>query len=240
MPNKVPEDGSSIKVYVDGVLLGSPTYNVYREDIANLFPGYANSDGAAAYFDFDTTTYANGVHTIYWTAADDAGNSDGIGSRYFSIQNTTSGRGNPLWLPAPLPNLVRTPTPGGMHDISIIPLDDSSPVMVKRGYDPHAAPIECYPDDNGIITVEITELERIEIRLVPVEAAWGPRLAPLYSPPLYPAMPLPIGSTFDAQRGIFYWQPGPGFVGSYPFVFIIEKNGQKQRMEIHIHIHPKP
>jgi len=25
--------------------------------------------------------------------------------------------------------------------------------------------------------------------------------------------PLPIGSSFDAERGILTWQPGPGFLG---------------------------
>jgi len=34
--------------------------------------------------------------------------------------------------------------------------------------------------------------------------------------------PLPIGSTLDSERGIFYWQPGPGFLGPYDFVFIKE------------------
>jgi hypothetical protein len=88
MPNRIPEDGSTMNVFVDGVNLGHPTYNIYREDIAALFPGYANSNGAGWYFDFDTTSYANGVHTIYLTATDDAGNTDGIGSRFFTIQNT--------------------------------------------------------------------------------------------------------------------------------------------------------
>ncbi len=86
-PNKIPEDGSTLSVYVDGVNLGHPTYNIYREDIVTLFPGYANSDGALWYFEFDTTTCANGVHTVYLTATDDAGNTDGIGSRFFTILN---------------------------------------------------------------------------------------------------------------------------------------------------------
>jgi hypothetical protein len=34
--------------------------------------------------------------------------------------------------------------------------------------------------------------------------------------------PLPIGSTLDSERGIFYWQSGPGFLGTYDFVFIKE------------------
>jgi subtilisin family serine protease len=87
-PNKIPEDGATINVYVDGKYLGHATYNIYRADIAALFPGYANSSGALAYFDFDTTSFLNGVHTIHWTVTDNAGNTDGIGSRYFTIQNT--------------------------------------------------------------------------------------------------------------------------------------------------------
>jgi parallel beta-helix repeat protein len=87
LPNKVPEDGSTIDVFIDGKKVGNVTYNIYRSDIAGFFPGYANSNGAMAYFDFDTTAYANGVHTIQWVATDNDGNTDGIGSRYFSIQN---------------------------------------------------------------------------------------------------------------------------------------------------------
>ncbi|UCH98278.1 MAG: hypothetical protein JSV88_15935 [Candidatus Aminicenantes bacterium] len=89
-PNSIPIDGSTINVYVDGINIGHPTYNIYREDISTLFPGYANSNGAVGYFYLDTTAYEDGVHTIQWTAADNAGNNDGIGSRYFTIQNTGS------------------------------------------------------------------------------------------------------------------------------------------------------
>ncbi|MCP4154821.1 MAG: hypothetical protein GY757_44275, partial [bacterium] len=90
MPNKIPEDGSTIDVYVDGSRLGNAIYGLNRPDIAALFPGYANSDGALAYFDFDTNAFENGVHNIYWVVTDDAGNTEGIGSRYFSIRNSSS------------------------------------------------------------------------------------------------------------------------------------------------------
>jgi len=87
-PNAIPTDGSTIDVYVDGVYIGHPVYNLYREDIAAFFPGYANSNGAVGYFYLDTTAYANGVHTIAWSVRDNAGNVDGVGSRYFIINNT--------------------------------------------------------------------------------------------------------------------------------------------------------
>ncbi|MCP5052753.1 MAG: hypothetical protein GY940_36635, partial [bacterium] len=89
-PNLIPIDGSTIDVWVNGVKLGHPVYNQYRSDIAALFPGYANSNGAVGYFYLDTTAYENGTHTIQWTATDTGGNTDGIGSRYFIVQNSST------------------------------------------------------------------------------------------------------------------------------------------------------
>jgi hypothetical protein len=60
--NKIPVDSSTIDVWVDGINLGHPKYNVYRSDIAAFFPGNANSNGAVGYFELDTTGYDDGVH----------------------------------------------------------------------------------------------------------------------------------------------------------------------------------
>jgi len=69
------------------VRLGTVTYDNYREDIATIFPGYNNSNGAVGLIYLDSTAYENGVHTIGWFVQDDAGNADGIGSRFFRIEN---------------------------------------------------------------------------------------------------------------------------------------------------------
>jgi hypothetical protein len=231
LPNAIPVDGSTIEVYIDGIMLGNPIYNLYRADVATLFPGYANSNGALAYFDFDTTTYTNGVHTIMWIATDDASNADGIGSRYFSIQNAGA---------KVQQSLLMGHGSLGNNDLSRIPVDDSSPVAVIKGFNRNVEPFENYPDDNGRIRIEIKELERIEVRLFPVGTAG---LAPLYSG--YQVIgdrlaPLPIGSTLDIQRGIFYWQPGPGYVGKYWLVFIEEDQyGNMTRRDITFNIMPK-
>jgi hypothetical protein len=87
LPNTIPVDGSTIGVYVDGIFLGHPVYNNSRSDIATLFPGYHNTDGAVGYFMLDTTLLTNGVHTIAWGVVDNAGNAQGIGSRYFTVSN---------------------------------------------------------------------------------------------------------------------------------------------------------
>jgi hypothetical protein len=83
----IPTDGSTITVYVDGVPLGHPTYNLFRNDIATLFPGYNNSGGAVGLFALDTTTLTNGLHNIAWSVTDNQGRTDGIGSRFFWVQN---------------------------------------------------------------------------------------------------------------------------------------------------------
>jgi uncharacterized protein (TIGR01370 family) len=235
MPNHIPTDGSTIDVYVDGVHLGHPVYNIYRSDIASLFPGYANSGGAHAYFDFDTTTYANGVHTIYWTASDNVGNTDGIGSRYFTIQNSHGAGRNAV------SNVQRSRFNVNLKQI---PVYQSQPVSIKKGYFPNTNPIEIYPDDKGFLTIEIKELQCIEVRLFPVGSSEETRLAPLLGCTGYQFVghqlrPLPIGSTLDRKRGVFYWQPGPGFLGRYQLVFIKNKKiGEEKKKHIIINIVP--
>jgi hypothetical protein len=86
-PGVIPTDGSTIWLYVDGVPVGHPTYNLYRVDIATLFPGYANTDGAVGYSVLDTTALTNGIHTIAWLVTDDRGRAEGLGSRYFWVAN---------------------------------------------------------------------------------------------------------------------------------------------------------
>ena len=86
-PGNIPTDGSTIDVIVDGAVVGHPTYNLFRPDIAALFPGYANTNGAVGYFVLDTRTLANGIHSISWVVRDDLGRARGIGSRYINVQN---------------------------------------------------------------------------------------------------------------------------------------------------------
>src|SRR6185312_6621754 len=87
----IPFDGSTIKVYIDGALLGPVSaYNQPRPDVKAFFPNLANSDGPEAQLSIDTTMLADGVHTIAWGVIDDNGDAEGIGSRYFTVQNGSS------------------------------------------------------------------------------------------------------------------------------------------------------
>jgi hypothetical protein len=222
-PNKIPEDGSTINVYVDGVKLGHPTYNIYSSDVAALFPDYANSNGAIGYFYLDTTTYENGVHTIQWTATDNTGNTDGIGSRYFTVENSGTGSQQ---------SFVTGKKSLGNERLSAIPGNYHEPVLIKKGYSRNFIPREIYPDNNGIIAVEIKELERVEINLgFPNLMGFqviGNQLKPL-----------PIGSFIDSEIGVFCWQPGVGFYEIYEFVFIKKDEIDRRKVSLRVNILPK-
>jgi hypothetical protein len=242
-PNSIPTNGSTINVWVDGINLGHPTYNIYRSDIATLFPGCVNSIGAAGYFYLDTTAYTNGVHTIQWTARDSGGNVDGIGSRYFSISNTGTSVSSEQSYQAN----ARPQTPIlNISQIAHIPTDYSVPVKVNKGFKEDIEPQVVLADETGMNRINIKEVERIQIYLTDrrddnstVESLKANSFTG-YLEVNNRLEPLPVGSILDAQRGIFYWQPGPGFIGEYRFVFIEkEQNTDISRKNIVVKIVPR-
>lgn len=223
-PNKIPESGLTIQVFIDSVFVGNAGYNLYRSDIATLFSGYANSNGAWGYFDFDTTAYSNGVHTITWSATDNAGNTDGIGSRYFSILNAGGAAKSSARVAATA--ALRTNFPA--RDI---PVDYVEPIAIRKGYNRDEEARVIYPGEGGAIHLEARELEPLEIRLPGVYTGYlvvGSELRPL-----------PIGSSLDTKKGIFYWLPGPGFLGNYEFIFLKQQIGEPIKTKIHLRINPK-
>lgn len=194
-PNTIPIDGSTIFVWVDGVPLDHPVYNQYRPDIANLFPGYNNSNAAGGYFYLDTTKYTNGVHTISWSAKDNAGNVDGIGSRYFTIVNADSS------------STLETKNAAA----DVIPLSSEFFPLIK--------PMSKNIREIGSFTIK--ELEYVALRLADENHSVVRGFLEMDSR----LNPLPIGSTLDVKNGIFFWHPGPGFFGQFNLVFVIESPG---------------
>jgi hypothetical protein len=233
-PDKIPTNGSTIDVVVDGVKIGHPTYNNYRADIAGLFPSYNNSNGAVGYFYLDTTAYKNGVHTIQWIARDNAGKSDGIGSRYFTIQNTGGSRtqGEQSTVQRTMRRIFPVDVLRPNSVLNGFPVDKEHPVRVKKGFSDDKKPEIFYPDEGGNIMVEIEELERLEICLASgdVPGGWHSGFVSFAET----LRPLPVGSTFDVERGVFYWSPGPGFVGDYELVFIDALRNRIKRVTIRI------
>jgi hypothetical protein len=231
-PNKIPEDGSTIKLYINSLPLSNPAvYNQYRSDIAQYFPGYANSNGALAYFTFDTTAYNYGVHQISWVAIDNAGNADGIGSRFFKIKNScprpSGGRATAITQRNPIIGIK-------IEEFNTLP-DDDTPVRIKKGYREDIEAREIYPDDKGILIIKIRELDRVVIQLSQASSQMAGYL--LVGSQL---RSLPIGSTLNVDTATFCWQAGPGFFGDYHLVFVgRNQNGTMSRRNILVRILPK-
>ncbi len=189
-PGAIAMDGSTITVVIDGVLVGHPVYNQFRSDIASLFPNYANSMGAVGFYHINTTALANGVHTISWNAFDNLGRGSGLGSRYFNALNT----GGSGMAAAPEDAIDESVARGG--------------VRVRNGLDVNRQPDAVAQDADGGYSVTMEEMGLIELHL---GAASGSRLIE------GEAQALPTGSTL--KGGVFYWQPGPGYLGEYTMQF---------------------
>lgn len=228
-PNKIPTSGSTINVLIDSVSVGNPDYGYYRKDIADLFPTHLNKDAAFGYFTIDTTKYDNGVHTIQWQATDNGGNRDGIGSRYFTVENTGSrlpAQGNSVAFPSGMPDVILERPAGRIahQDLMKFSHDTAQPVDLIRGFNDHAAPTLIYPNPEGITQIQINQMSRVILSFnAPVEGYLevGGQLRPL-----------PTGSTLHSQEGKFYWSPAPAFLGEYQFVFVDRENQTFKKINI--------
>ncbi len=229
MPDSIPTNGSTISVWVDGVNLGHPTYNLYRSDIAGFFPGYANSDGAMARFILDTTIYKTGNHSVFWIASDSAGNSDGIGSRFFTIENAVSRS----------PGSAESEKADCRDDdfFARIPADTQSPVNVITGFNPLEKPRAVFSDGDGVSRLVIKENERVEIDFSGMMGNGGTISGRMVSHWLVKS--LPTGSTLDKKSGKFSWVPGVGFMGDYKLVFLVESQAGAVRKDVQVTIVPK-
>lgn len=254
-PGKIPTNGSTLDVVVDGVKIGKPTYNIYRSDIASLFPSYANSQGAIGYFYLNTTAYANGVHTIQWIAKDNKNRSDGIGSRYFTVTNTgrsaqssvaSAQAGAPMPGSQYLVNGSRLRAGGLSYNTEALrhrqfPTDSMAPVFYRVGYDDDAEFKPAYPDENGDIVIEIQQSQRLELRFFQekpflVDPMGLPVDTPHVRPRTINRSEMPVGSSLDITQGIFYWQPGAAFLGDYDLYFITTGQNEWWQKKIKIRI----
>jgi len=205
LPKIIPNDGSTMTVFVDGASFGSPTYNNFRSDIATLFPGLNNTNGAVGFKVIDTTALANGMHTIAWTVTDNLGSTEGIGSRYFRVSNGAGA------LTATVEDAALT---GNAESLAGAP-PAPGPVLARLGWDPAAPWRTLGATRSGRALVRSEEVSRIELRVhVP-----GTRVAG-YLQVGDTLAPLPVGSQLDPETGAFTWHPGVGFVGSYDLVFV--------------------
>jgi hypothetical protein len=234
-PDAIPTDGSTIDIYVDGVKIGHPTYNIYRDDIAKLFPGYANSDGAVGYFYLDTAVYENGVYIIHWIATDNGGDSDGIGSRYFTIQNTNTGNFNYSTNASKYRKQIYGKEYFSLSQIAKIPVDTVEPIRIKKDFKKNVQFKPIYANEEDKFNITIAELGHLEIEFSEKSSLTGG-----YTIVGSQIRPLPVGSTLETKKGKFYWQLGPGFIGTYEFVFFTkDEYGNMTRKDVTVNIIPK-
>ena len=245
--NVIPIDGSTITVFVDGVPVGHPEYNFRRSDIETLFPGHANTSGAVGFFILDTTRLSNGVHTIAWGVTDAAGHSEGIGSRFFTVLNTSSS--SVMTTPGLVQGswgadaVTRESATAGSEtgkpaaSLEAIAVTDT-PSYAQKGFTMNA-PLEIIERDAaGPATLTTEELGVIRATVgAPVfgdadgfegYSIKGGRLDAL-----------PSGSFLDRRTGEFFWHPGVGFVGTYDFVFIRKTDGLRERIPLTVVIEPR-
>ena len=216
-PAAIATNGATIWVNVDGVDIGHPSYGFSRSDISSIFPGYANSNTSAGSYYLITSLYSNTMHAISWNVYDNQGRGDGIGSRYFYIQNAGAAA-----------SAVPEPVAGQALDaeqsfqlrsarLRRPAAPAASYPAFRRGYDRDAALTPIRQAGEGLLEpLEVDELDKLEIHL----AAGQPWTAALRVGD--ESRDLPIGSTFDAEGGIFYWQLGPGFLGEFTLEFRAE------------------
>jgi hypothetical protein len=200
-PKNIPTDGSTITVYIDGAPSGNPVYNNFRSDVAGLFPGLANSNGAIGFRILDTTTLTNGVHAIAWVVSDSAGEAEGIGSRYFTVNNI-------------LASQRFAPTLASMRASAQASAKAGPAVSVRLGFDRAQPSLEAQPDALGNRFATVGQLGRLELHfgqgcgaITVSEIVNGERKRQ------------PIGSSVTGST--FSWMPGPAFLGTYQLEFTV-------------------
>jgi hypothetical protein len=104
--------------------------------------------------------------------------------------------------------------------------DESAALVLSRGYSGPGHVLTA--GESGTHTIEVKQGERIELR-TPRGFERAHQLGPGGE-----TRPLPIGSTWDAASGTFYWQPAPAFLGTYHVVFV---NG-RERISVRLVVIP--
>jgi len=228
-----PPGGGAVTVYIDGVGVGSPVGWNQRADLTAAFPGYPGLSTALGVYGINSTQYANGLHTIAWVVSDSAGVTSGVGSRFFSIFNTGSSVTEAAMRPIG-PDL-------GRRDGEVALKASEAPILMRAGFSTLRSMQTVKAGVSGRTYVRAPERDRVEIRLAgPSDSSSRAEYAG-YLVVDERLRELPIGSSFDPERGAFYWQPGLGYVGDYDFVFIRTlADGTRERIPVRITLEGQP
>jgi len=221
----IPFDGSTIRLFIDGVEQPHAAgYGFARPDVAALFPfpTYANANGPAAQFTLDTTLFADGLHTIVWVVRDDLGVVQGIGSRYFNIQNGSASQAA----------VSATFEARSAAEVRALPKGRAL-LWERLGLEQGTWSLRFA--DGATHEIRQVRGERVEVAL---DTAWwsegcGPFGGYLIAGNV--AGPLPPGASLDAEHGLFRWLPPIEFSGTYEFVFTRQAcSGREERIPLRV------
>jgi hypothetical protein len=244
-----PPGGGTVRIVIDGALIAPvPAGWGSRPDLAALFPAsaYPGIGSALGVASIDTTALTNGVHTIAWIVTDNLGAASGVGSRYFTVANGSlrldpndsgivgsNAIASSAGLAMPRAAALRSGSPAALADEVAAASIDARAISGRRGYD-MSSPFKRYSANRGLFTILSEELDRVELRLGAGRNVTG------YMRSGNTLTALPIGSSLNALTGVFTWQPGVGFVGSYDLVFVRWAGGRPvSRQDVRVVLNAK-
>ena len=104
----------------------------------------------------------------------------------------------------------------GRRERDVHGIDASATVRVGHGYALRRASMMVTPDAGGVRTVYSRGTDPVTIDA----SAPGTHQYEAYLVAGGVLRPIPVGASFDARKGVLYWQPGLAFNGSYDFVVV--------------------
>ena len=92
--------------------------------------------------------------------------------------------------------------------------------------------------EDGLRSVQVRPLERIMLELPRIAGLVGGTWS-AYQVVEGAVRALPAGASLDAEAGIFYWAPGPGFLGAYELEFVhSDAAGARVRIPVRVEVSP--
>ena len=181
--------------------------------------------GAIGAHTFNTALMSNGLHTIAWSVTDSAGRNEGIGSRFFIVNNAIPdalGASDEDALRAAPARVV------GTADSLAVNLPATDGAWGRTGYNMTAPWAAMHAGDDASFAVRLPELSRMELWLgTDVEAGYLVAEGKLH--------PLPVGASLTGPQ--FAWMPPPGYTGTYELAFI--RGGDRITVKVTVVERPK-
>lgn len=241
-------NGGGMSVFIDGIPIGMPTYNLCRGTVGNPVPsgvlcdddisalfragGYRNllaGRGAIGLLTFNTATLTNGLHSIAWGVTDSRGRSSGIGSRFITVLNGAGDVSSDAT--ASFAAAVGQDVGRPIDDLAWL-AEVSGSVHARAGYDASAL-WQLVPGQAGQPRqFTLGEMDRLELAL-PMPLSGGTWEGYLVRHGRL--VPLPPGTSLQAERGHFGWQAVPGWVGTNDLLFVRRTaGGMRERVPVRV------